>query len=126
MANPIAPTTQQAELLATLPQDQPVIMINLLKFKPDGLEHYETYAREVQVHLDDVGARALYAGSAKAFVIGEGPRPWWDAILVVQYPTPAAFVSMVTSEAYADVHVHRANALERAELIATNEWTLSL
>lgn len=123
MAQLITPTPEQAELLAALPQDQPVVMINLLQFKADGgREHYEDYMREVQVHLEDVGARALYAGNARAFVLGEDARPWWDTILVVEYPTPAAFVTMVTSEAYADVHVHRANALERAELIATNEW----
>jgi len=124
-SQPIAPTPEQAELLAGLPQDRPVVMVNLLRLRPDGGErHYETYAREVQAHLDAVGARALYAGKAAAFVIGEGPRPWWDAIVVVEYPTPAAFVAMVTSEAYADVHVHRAKALEQAELIATNGWEL--
>lgn len=127
MAQLIAPTPEQAELLARLPQDRPVVMINLLQFKPDGgAQHYETYAREVQVHLEDVGARVLYSGNAQAFVLGEGAKPWWDAVLVVEYPTPAAFVTMVTSEAYADVHVHRANALEHAELIATNEWAITL
>jgi len=126
-AQPIAPTRQQAELLAGLSQDGPVVMVNLLRFRPDGGErHYETYAREVQAHLEAVGARALYAGKATAFVIGEGPRPWWDAIVVVEYPTPAAFVTMVTSDAYADVHVHRANALEHAELIATSGWDVEL
>lgn len=126
-AQPIVPTPEQAELLAGLPQDRPVVMVNLLAFRPDGgEEHYVTYAREVQAHLDAVGARALYAGKAAAFVVGEGPRPWWDAILVVEYPTPAAFVTMVTSEAYADVHVHRANALEHAELIATSSWEVDL
>ncbi len=127
MSQPIVPSPEQAELLARLPQDEPVVMINLLKFKPDGGEkHYETYAREVQVHLDNVGAQARYAGNAQAFVLGDGPKPWWDAILVVEYPTPAAFVTMVTSEAYADVHVHRANALDHAELIATSQWQVEL
>ena len=104
----------------------PVTMLNLLAFKPDGERHYETYAREVQAHLDAVGAKALYAGKAAAFVVGDGPQPWWDAIVVVEYPTPAAFVTMVTGESYADVHVHRANALEHAELVATNGWDIEL
>lgn len=125
-AQPIAPTPQQAELLAGLPPDRPVVMVNLLAFKPDGERHYETYAREVQAHLDAVGAKALYAGKAAAFVVGDGPQPWWDAIVVVEYPTPAAFVTMVTDEGYADVHVHRANALEHAELVATNGWDIEL
>ncbi|HMD56288.1 MAG TPA: hypothetical protein VKG82_02325 [Solirubrobacteraceae bacterium] len=37
---------------------------------------------------DGAGTPGLYAGSAQAFVIGEDPRPWWDAIVVVEYPRP--------------------------------------
>ena len=126
MTEPV-PTPEQIGLLAQLPAEQPVVMINLLQFKkPDGTAHYERYAREVRPHLDAVGAKGLYAGTGQAFVIGDGARPWWDAILVVEYPTPAAFVSMVTAEDYAEVHAHRAAALERAELIATTSWPLEV
>lgn len=124
---PILPTPEQAELLAALPQDAPVVMTNLLQFrKPDGELHYERYMREVQAHLEAVGATPVCARRAHAFVIGESPRPWWDAILIVEYPTPAAFVSMVTSEGYAEIHVHRDRALERAELIATTAWEVAV
>ena len=127
MAEAILPTAEQSGLLAELPADEPVVMINLLRFnKPNGAAHYERYAREVQPHLTAVGAKALYAGTACAHLIGEEPRPWWDAILVVEYPTPAAFVRMVTAPEYAEVHVHRAAALERAELIATNAWAVEV
>lgn len=120
-----APTSDPGALLAGLPAQEPVVMINLLQFnEPDGRGHYARYAREVGPHLQAVGASALYAGTAQAFIIGEGARPWWDAIVVVRYPTPAAFTTMVTSEAYAEVHVHREAALRRAELIATNAWDL--
>jgi uncharacterized protein (DUF1330 family) len=56
-------------------------------------------------------------------VIGEGERPWWDAILIVEYPTPQAFIEMVTTPEYAQVHEHRAAALERGDLIATSTWS---
>ncbi|HEX7609886.1 MAG TPA: DUF1330 domain-containing protein [Solirubrobacteraceae bacterium] len=127
MSHPVVPTSEQSALLAELPTDEPVVMVNLLRFKqPDGATHYARYAREVVPHLEAVGARALYAGSARAFVIGEGTRPWWDSILVVEYPTPGAFMSMVAGEGYAEVHVHREAALERAELIATGSWDLAV
>lgn len=123
MAGPIVPTAEQSALLAKLSSEEPVVMINLLQLKkPDGAAHYERYAREVRPHLEAVGARTLYAGTAQVCVIGDSPRPWWDAILVVEYPTPAAFATMVSSEQYAEVHAHRAAALERAELIATSSW----
>lgn len=123
MAEAIVPGREQTELLAGLPAEEPVVMVNLLRFKqPDGIEHYERYAREVVPHLQAAGARALYAGSAKVALIGREPRPWWDAILTVEYPTPEAFLEMVGSDAYAEVHAHREAALERAELIATSAW----
>lgn len=119
----VDPTPEQIKALLALPGDTPVVMINLLDFRPDGgVESYERYGREVAPHLQRVGARLIYSGSAEAFVIGEGPRPWWDAIVVVEYPTPAAFVEMVTDEGYLEVHRHREAALDAAELIATSSW----
>jgi uncharacterized protein (DUF1330 family) len=119
------PTAEQAQQLAQIPEDQPVVMINLLRFnQPDGLQHYELYARDVQPHLERVGGAPIYAGTAEAQVIGDGLRPWWDAIIVVRYPTRKAFLDMVSGEGYAEVHEHRAAALERAELIATTAWPI--
>ena len=121
MSDVVTPTANPRELLAGLPADRPVVMINLLKFKPDGgASHYERYAQEVVPHMQSVGAVLLYAGSAKASLIGDTEQPWWDTILVVEYPTPSAFLTMISSEEYLKVHEHRAAGLERAELIATN------
>jgi uncharacterized protein (DUF1330 family) len=117
------PTAEQLEQLARIPADEPVTMINLLRFnQPDGVEHYEQYAREVQPHLERVGGTPIYAGTAETFVIGGGLRPWWDAIIVVRYPSRQAFLDMVSGAGYAEAHEHRAAALERAELIATTAW----
>jgi len=124
MAEQVVPTTNPRDVLAGLAPEEPVVMINLLHFRaPDGVEHYRNYARGVVVHLESVGGRVLYSGSAKAFVIGDGERPWWDAILVVEYPSPEAFLKMVADPDYLEVHKHREAALDRAELIATSSWT---
>ena len=126
MAEQIVPTREQSELLAGLPADEPVFMVNLLQFKqPNGLGHYQRYAVEVVPHMQRVGAEARFAADSRAYIIGDGAKPWWDAILVVEYPTPQAFVSMVTSEDYLKIHVHREAALDRAELIATSSWGLA-
>lgn len=112
--------------LNDFPADEPIVMVNLLKFnQPDGLASYLRYGAGVAPLLDRVGARVRYGGSAPAHVIGDEEKPWWDAILIVEYPTPAAFLEMVTSEDYAAVHVHRAAALERGELIATSNWLVT-
>jgi uncharacterized protein (DUF1330 family) len=107
--------------LAARPADSPVVMVNLLKFKqPDGLARYLQYGQEVAPHLVRVGGKVRYAGAAPSVVIGDGDPPWWDAILIVEYPTPAAFLDMVSTDEYAKVHEHRAAALERGDLIATS------
>ena len=110
---------------ANLDPDAPVVMINLLKFKEGpGLDHYLQYTREVQPHLDRVGGTVRYAGSNPHNIIGDGERPWWDAILIVEYPSPQAFTAMVTDPGYQQVHQHRAAALTQGDLVATSRWVL--
>jgi uncharacterized protein (DUF1330 family) len=123
----LGPSAEQVAALTVRPADAPVLMVNLLKFKtPGGLESYQQYGREVAPHLERVGATVRYAGTSPAVVIGDGERPWWDAILIVEYPTPQAFIDMVTTPDYARVHEHRAAALERGDLIATSTWSLAV
>jgi uncharacterized protein (DUF1330 family) len=120
-------TPEQFAALAARPADAPVLMVNLLKFKAQGgLESYQRYGLEVAPHLERVGAAVRYAGTAPAVIIGDGERPWWDAILIVEYPTPQAFIDMVTTPEYAKVHEHRAAGLERGDLIATSAWSIAV
>jgi len=124
MSSTLSTTPEQFAALAARPADAPLVMVNLLKFRESGgLESYLRYGEEVAPHLQRVGATIRYGGTAPAVIIGEGERPWWDAILIVEYPSPAAFVQMVTSEEYAKVHEHRAAALDRGDLIATSIWS---
>jgi uncharacterized protein (DUF1330 family) len=126
MTTTLGPTAEQFAALTARPADAPVLMVNLLKFKtPGGLESYQRYGQEVAPHLERVGATVRYAGTAPAVVIGDGDRPWWDAILIVEYPTPQAFIDMVTTQEYAKVHEHRAAALDRGDLIATSAWSVA-
>ncbi|OBI08484.1 DUF1330 domain-containing protein [Mycobacterium scrofulaceum] len=126
MRNPLEPTAEQFAALAARPANEPVVMVNLLKFKtPGGVEAYQRYGVAVIPHLEHAGAVVRYAGTAPTVVIGDGERPWWDAILIVEYPTPQAFIDMVSDPEYAKAHEHRIEALERGDLIATSTWSLS-
>lgn len=126
MSAALEPTPEQVATLAARPADAPVVMVNLLKFKAEGgLESYLRYGEEVLPHLQRVGATLRYAGAAPTVVIGDGERPPWDAILLVEYPTPQAFIDMVTTPEYAEVHEHRAAGLDRGDLIATSVWSLA-
>ena len=126
MTDPVDTRPTQLAALKALPADAPVVMVNLLKFNEGGgRERYLQYGREVAPHLARVGAEVRYSGTAPVNVIGDGERPWWDAILVVEYPTPSAFVEMVKDPDYQRVHEHRAAALEKGDLIATSTWTVA-
>jgi uncharacterized protein (DUF1330 family) len=122
----LEPTQEQFAGLANRPAGSPVVMVNLLRFRtPGDRERYVQYSQAVAPHLARVRATVLYAGTAPGVVIGDGQQPWWDAIVIVEYPTPSAFIDMVTSDEYAKIHEHRAAALERGDLIATSVWSIA-
>ena len=121
----LEPTPEQFAALAAWPADEPVVMVNLLQFNDGGKASYLRYVREAGPHLQRVGGTVRYAGTSPAQIIGNGEKPWWDAIIVVEYPSPAAFLEMITNEEYLKIHDHRANALDRGDLIATSTWTMA-
>ena len=123
MSARLEPTPEQMAALAARPAGEPVVMVNLLRFRAEGgRESYLRYGQEVAPHLQRVGATVRYLGTSPSVVIGDGERPWWDAILIVEYPSPAAFLDMVTDEDYLKVHEYRVGGLDRGDLIATSIW----
>jgi uncharacterized protein (DUF1330 family) len=122
----LEPTPEQLTALASRPADAPVVMVNLLQFRtPGGVERYLQYSQAVAPHLQRVGAKLVYAGAGPSIVIGDGKHPWWDAIAIVQYPSPAAFLAMVSTDEYRQIHVHREEALVRGDVIATSGWSVA-
>ena len=125
----LEPTPEQLRALVASEDTGPVVMVNLLRFKEraDGLDeadgitgaeaYYGRYAPGVAPHLERVGGRVLLALAAQDSVIGP-VNGEWDAVLAVEYPSRAAFVSMVTDAEYLKVHAHRAAALADSRLIA--------
>jgi uncharacterized protein (DUF1330 family) len=92
----------------------PVVMLNLLDFKPGGgAERYAEYGEAVAPLLARTGARVLHAGTAGAALIGPSK---WDLVLLVEYPTRQAFLDMLSSPEYLAIAHLRSEALERSEL----------
>ena len=121
----IAPTEQQVKALVAAAQDAAllVVIINLLAFNDQvGGTSYERYVQEVAPHLQRVGAQVIYAGNSAQVVIGGRDRPWWDAIVVVQYSSRAKFLEMVLDPDYQNIAVHRSAALETCGVISTDPW----
>jgi uncharacterized protein (DUF1330 family) len=95
-------------------EGSPVVMLNLLRFKPDGgEERYGEYAEAVAPLLDRAGGRVVWAGGSSAPLLGDGA---WDTVLLVEYPTRQAFLDMIASPEYREIGHLRTEALEQGEL----------
>jgi uncharacterized protein (DUF1330 family) len=128
----IEPTREQLRAFAEGPEDGPVVMINLLRFREraayaadagetpcSGQEAYGRYSAAVGPLLAGVGGRPIWVGLGRHTVIApEGEA--WDQAILVEYPSRKAFLDMVTSPAYQAVVHHRTAALADSRLIATS------
>lgn len=114
------PNEDDLRAFAKRADEGPVTMLNLLAFKPDGgWESYARYAREVQPMLEARQAKATHIAQGAELIIG-GDADRWDVVLLVQYPSRAAFLDMITSEEYQAIQHFRSEALERSVLLATD------
>jgi uncharacterized protein (DUF1330 family) len=125
------PTPEQINTLLAGPADTPVVMVNLLRFKPradapdeglSGEEAYRRYAEQMRVFVESKGGRILWAGRVDSQVIGDGGEGF-HMIGLVEYPSRQAFVAIATDPHVQEIGVHRAAGLESQWLIATTTTT---
>jgi uncharacterized protein (DUF1330 family) len=97
-----------------LGEDGPVVMLNLLSFKPDGgRERYMEYGAAVAPLLEKAGGRILFAGESATALLGDGS---WDLVALVEYPSRQAFLGMINSAEYGAIAHLRTEALLKGEL----------
>lgn len=132
MAKSVDPTPESVKLLAMkVPPGVPVVMLNLLRFREragyaedsgqpasTGRDAYALYGRKVEPHLKQVGGKVLWQGEARHSLIAPAGEHW-DEVLLVEYPSKDAFLSMLKSPAYQAITFHRRAALDDARLIVT-------
>jgi haloalkane dehalogenase len=105
----LLPTPAQMQDFLALPDDHPIVMVNLLKFKPNGGQaEYAKYAAGIQPILEKLGAKVLFAGKAEYCLIGKAD---WDMVALVQYPHKKTLLQMSVSPEYRAIHPHREAAL---------------
>jgi uncharacterized protein (DUF1330 family) len=123
------PTPEQIQALLAGPADQPVVMLNLLRFKPtadppdDGLsgeEAYRRYAQQMVAFVQSKGGRVIWSGRVDAQVLGSGAEGFTMAGLV-EYPSRRVFVEIAGDPHVHDIAVHRAAGLEGQWLLAMTE-----
>jgi uncharacterized protein (DUF1330 family) len=122
----IVPTQRQLEQLQAASGEQPVVMLNLLRFKDSadgvdagvsGLEAYARYGAAAAPFLAGVGGRVLMAVQARSMVIGPAALEW-DMAILVEYPSAKKFLEMASDPEYLQIHAHRDAALADSRLIA--------
>jgi uncharacterized protein (DUF1330 family) len=107
--NALMPNDQQMAGFLEEGKDQPIYMVNLLKFKdkavyPDkretdltGEEAYAIYGQEVRKHLEKVGAKPIFSGKVSRLMLGE-VEDLWDTVAIAMYPNRKAMLDMISDQ----------------------------
>jgi uncharacterized protein (DUF1330 family) len=114
--NAVLPTGEQAAATFKSQSPGPVVMVNLLKFKPratyddgeavSGAEAYGRYGAGFAPLLRAAGGRVIYSGAVRGLMIGQVDE-LWDAVAVVEYPSAEAFGAIIRSPEYQAISHHR-------------------
>ena len=114
----VNPTGADMKAFLAEDPDQPIVMLNLLRFAPGGAERYDAYLAHFRPHAERVGAHVVYFGHGADPVVAEQGQDW-DAVLLVSYPTRRAFCDMVRDPGYQEGTHLRTEALVEAVLQPT-------
>lgn len=131
MTTYIDPSPANFKAFKDLPRDQPIHMLNLLRFRdqadyPDGHEHhenswsgkraYEEYGKTSGPIFRRVGGTIVWRGTFQTMVTGPDAKQWHDSF-VAQYPHAGAFFEMITDPDYQRAVVNRTAALIDSRLM---------
>ncbi len=130
MAHYINPERDQFEAFKALPRDEPVMMINFVKFheraeyedgrEASGAEAYAAYGRESAPVFQRVGGEIIWRGKPEVMLIGPADKDW-DIAFIARYPTAGAFLEMVTDPVYREAVKHRTAGVLDSRLIRTGD-----
>ena len=116
------------DFLESLPEKGPVVMVNLVRFRArsldgqgTGWDAYSRYSKGDIPLIKKVGGTVLWAGHVEGVAFGELADGRWDWVVLVQYPSRAAFLEMMTSSEYAQVNAHRENGVEAHVVMSANQ-----
>ena len=117
--NKVMPNEKQMEEFLEEGHDEPIFMVNLLKFKdraeyPDkresnlsGKEAYAIYSKEVVGHLEKVGGKPIFGSEVTRLMLGE-VEDLWDQVAIAMYPNRKSMLKMISDPDYIKSAQHRA------------------
>ena len=129
--NALEPNQEQVTGFLAPNDDQPIYMLNLLKYKDraeyadgrktelSGREAYQIYGVGVIERLAAVNGGIIFSGTVSRLMLGE-VEELWDDVAIAMYPSRAAMLEMISSPEYQDIAVHREAGLAGQLNIETN------
>ena len=126
MTTAVYPTRPQMEALLAGPDDGPVVMVNLLRFKPkasepdadvSGEDAYARYSDRMLEFIGARGARVIWTGKIETQVMGTGAEEF-HTVALVEYPSRRVFFEIATDPYVQEIGLHRAAGLEGQWLLA--------
>ena len=120
--NKVMPNEKQMEEFLEEGHDEPIYMVNHLKFKekaeyPDkretdltGREAYAIYGVEVVKHLEKVGGKPIFGSDVTRLMLGE-VEELWDQVAIAMYPNRKAMLKMISDPDYIESAQHRVAGL---------------
>tara|TARA_R110002124_G_scaffold4095_1_gene25391 strand:+ start:3829 stop:4266 length:438 start_codon:yes stop_codon:yes gene_type:complete len=131
MTGCIDPTREAMAAFRDLPADQPIAMINLLRFRETatypadhpnhaaaltGAEAYAAYGRAAAGPFARSGGSQIWLGRPELTLIGPADEIWHLAF-IARYETALAFITMIRDPEYQQAVVHRQAAVADSRLI---------
>ncbi|CAN5206863.1 DUF1330 domain-containing protein [soil metagenome] len=116
------------EALRALPDDAPVVMLNLMRFRETSLDGdgsgWDAYLRYSRLSIRLIkaqGGTIIWTGDAEVVALGVPERHRWNYAALVRYPSRAAFLAMMHSPEYAEANVERENGCADHAIVAMRE-----
>ena len=118
----VKPNKEALTKLETFADDQPVFMLNYLKYKEvisatgrTGAETYADYLRAAAPFFEHIDAEIIFKGQPVATILGPAEEELWDEVLIVRYATKYEFFKLTQAKDYPQEL--RASALSDSRLI---------
>ena len=110
------------QTLKAFADDQPIFMLNCLKYKDiveetgkTGAETYQDYMAAAMPFFANVDFEIIFKGQPQAMILGPLEEGMWDEVLIVKYASKNEFFKLTKMKDYPS-HI-RASALLDSRLI---------
>ncbi|MBN4046776.1 DUF1330 domain-containing protein [bacterium AH-315-P07] len=94
----------------------PIVVVDLVKFKPDGAARYEIYDGIAEAKLKDLGGSVIFRGDIVEVSMFQSED--WDRVTFRKYPSIDAVIAMAGSREYQGAFPNRLASVEKSFVYA--------